>query len=240
MAGDTLMILDKAYFDALRAFDTPTIANAIEVVLGKRQGSGFTRKTVLVANPALPPICGYARTSKIKAAVPTTEHSDIIAARRMAYYEYMAHSPEHSIVVIEDLDYPECVGAYWGEVNTAVHKGFGLGGTLTNGVMRDLDAIADGYQVIAGSIGPSHAFVRIKEIGTVVTLFGLTIHPDDLVHADQHGAVVIPKEAQPGMIDAIKKMMRREKIVLDAASKPGFNFECFKQAWVEFEAQRES
>jgi regulator of RNase E activity RraA len=233
------MIFDKTYFDALRSVDTPTIANAIEVVLGKRQGDGFTRKTVLAADPTLPPICGYARTSKIKAATPTTENSDIIATRRMAYYKYMADSPEHSIAVLEDLDYPDCVGAYWGEINTSVHKGFGLGGTLTNGVMRDLDALAPGYQVIAGSIGPSHAYVRVKEIDTAVTLFDLTIQPGDMVHADKHGAVVIPKDAQAGMLDAIKKMIDREKIVLEAASKEGFDFELFQQAWAEFEAQRE-
>jgi len=233
------MIFDKAYFDALRAVDTPTIANAIEVVLGKRQGSGFTRKTVLAAAPNLPPICGFARTAKIKAAIPTAEPQEVVATRRMAYYEYMANSSANSIAVLEDLDYPDCVGAYWGEINTAVHKGFGLGGTLTNGVMRDLDAIAEGYQVIAGSIGPSHAFVHIKEIDTPVTLFELTIQPGDMIHADKHGAVVIPKEAQANMIDAINKMIQREKIVLDAAHKPDFNFELFKQAWAEFEAQRE-
>lgn len=233
------MIFDKTYFDALRSVDTPTIANAIEVVLGKRQGAGFTRKTVLAADQNLPPICGYARTAKIKAAEPTTEDSDVVATRRMAYYEYMSESPEHSVAVLEDLDYPDCVGAYWGEINTAVHKGFGLGGTLTNGVMRDLDAMAEGYQVLAGSIGPSHAYVRVKEIDTAVTLFDLTIQPGDMIHADKHGAVVIPKAAQAGMVDAIKKMIEREKIVLDAANKPGFNFASFKQAWAEFEAKRE-
>ncbi|MFT2109695.1 RraA family protein [Marinomonas sp. 2405UD68-3] len=233
------MKFDKSYFDALRSVDTPSIANAIEVVLGKRQGTGFTRKTVLAADPALPPICGFARTAKIKAAIASKEEPHIIATRRMAYYEYMANSPEHSIAVLEDLDYPDCVGAYWGEVNTTVHKGFGLGGTLTNGVMRDLDALAEGFQVIAGSIGPSHAFVRVEEIDTTVTLFDLTIHPGDMIHADKHGAVVIPKAAQSGLVSAIEKMILREKIVLDAATKPGFNFESFKQAWAEFEAQRE-
>lgn len=233
------MTFDDNYFAALRAVDTPTIANAIEVVLGKRQGDGFTRKTVLAADPTLPPICGFARTAKIKASVPTTESADVIAERRMSYYEYMANSPAHSIAVLEDLDYPDCVGAYWGEINTTVHKGFGLGGTLTNGVMRDLDALAENYQVIAGSIGPSHAFVRIEEIDTPVCLFGLTVQPNDLVHADKHGAVVIPKDAQEGMIVAIKKMIERESIVLNAAKQPDFNFSSFKQAWAEFEALRE-
>lgn len=233
------MTFDHDYFAALKAVDTPTIANAIEVVLGKRQGDGFTRKTVLAADPNLPPICGFARTAKIKAATPSTEQTETIANRRMSYYEYMANSEHHSIAVLEDLDYPHCVGAYWGEINTAVHKGFGLGGTLTNGVMRDLDALAEGYQVIAGSIGPSHAFVRVEEIDTPVNLFDLTIRPNDLVHADKHGAVIIPQDAQADILVAIQKMIAREKIVLNAAKQPNFNFASFKQAWVEFEALRE-
>ena len=32
------------------------------------------------------------------------------------------------LVVIEDIDYPDCIGAYWGEINTKVHKGFGISG----------------------------------------------------------------------------------------------------------------
>lgn len=230
---------DDAYFAALRTVDTPTIANAIEVVLGKRQGTGFTRQTVLAADPSLPPIVGYARTARLRAAEPTTEDPAAVAERRMAYYEYMATSPSPSIVVIEDLDYPDCVGAYWGEINTTVHKGFGLQGTLTNGVMRDLGDLAPGYQVIAGSIGPSHAFVRVEAFDVPVSLFGMEVSPHDLIHADRHGAVVIPPAAQAGLPEAIHTMQARERIVLDAARAPGLDFERFQAAWSEFEAARE-
>lgn len=231
--------LDNAYFDALRAVDTPTIANAIEVVLGKRQGSGFTRKTVLAADPKQSPMVGFARTAQLRAAEPTREDPATIAERRMAYYQYMAEAPKPSVVVIEDLDYPDCVGAYWGEINTTVHKGFGLKGTLTNGVMRDLGDLAPNYPVIAGSIGPSHAFVRVEAYDVPVTLFGLIINPGDLIHADRHGAVIIPKDAQAQLPQAIETMISRERIVLDAARAAGFDFEKFETAWAKFEAARE-
>lgn len=230
---------DDTWLDALRAVDTPSIANAIEVVLGKRQGSGFTRRTVLAADPDLPPLVGYARTARLRAAEPTTEDPAAVAERRMAYYEYMANSPSPSIVVIEDLDYPDCVGAYWGEINTTVHKGFGLQGTLTNGVMRDLGDLAPGYQVIAGSVGPSHAFVRVEAIDVPVRVFDLDVQPGDLIHADRHGAVVIPEAAQAGLPEAIRTMQERERIVLDAARAPGFDFAQFQAAWARFEAARE-
>jgi len=41
--------------------------------------------------------------------------------------------------------------------------------------MRDLGGLPEGFPVIAGSVGPSHAFVHVREIGTPVTVFGLTV-----------------------------------------------------------------
>ncbi len=50
-----------------------------------------------------------------------------------------------SIAVVEDLDWPNCIGAYWGEINTAIHKGFGMSGALTNGVFCDLGDLSQGF-----------------------------------------------------------------------------------------------
>jgi hypothetical protein len=44
-----------------------------------------------------------------------------------------------------------------------------------------------------------------------------------VVHADYHGAVVIPAAALEKLPAAIDLMARREKVVLDAARQPGFS-----------------
>ena len=106
---------------------------------------------------------GFARTAKIAGREPPIEDPDVVRARRLDYFRNMAEGPRPAIAVLEDMDYPDCVSAWWGEVHTNVHKGLGLNGALTNGVMRDLGDLAEGFPVVAGSIGPSHAFVH--EIG---------------------------------------------------------------------------
>ncbi|WP_424833025.1 RraA family protein [Ruegeria sp.] len=222
----------------LRKVDTPTVCNAIEVAQGKRGFDGFTRGTMLCSAPEEPAIVGYARTAKIAAVNPPTEPADVIRARRMAYYKYMADSPTPSVAVIEDTDYPDCIGAYWGEINTTIHKGFGLSGALTNGVMRDLGDVPDGFPVVAGSVGPSHGFVHIREIDTQVSVFGLVVRPGDLIHADRHGALVIPEDVIDQLEGAIHKLLSTERIILDAASQPGFDFEKFQSAWTAFEKAR--
>jgi hypothetical protein len=68
-----------------------------------------------------------------------------------------------SIVVIEDKDEPPGYGAFWGEVQTNVHKALDCLGTVTNGSIRDLAPVAEGFQMLAGSIAPSHAYEHVVE-----------------------------------------------------------------------------
>lgn len=218
--------------------DTPTICNAIEVVQGKRGFAAFTRGTVLASDPGADAMVGYAVTAKISAIAPPEEDAATIRARRMDYYRRMATAPRPSVAVVEDVDHPNCVGAYWGEVNTWVHKSLGLSGALTNGVMRDLADLAPGFPVVAGSIGPSHGFVHIRENGTPVSLFGLTVSDGDLVHADRHGAVVIPPGVLDGLERGIEKLQSSERLVLDRARRGSMTFEEFETCWEAFEAAR--
>jgi regulator of RNase E activity RraA len=104
--------------------------------------------------------------------------------------------------------------------------------------MRDLGNLAEGFPVLAGSIGPSHGFVHVRQINMSVSVLGLTVAPGDLVHADRHGAIVVPREVIPDLASAIAKMRRTEALVLDPARRPGFDFQAFETAWAAFEKAR--
>jgi regulator of RNase E activity RraA len=222
----------------LQSVDTPTVCNAIEVAQAKRGFSAVTRGNLLCSELGAGAMVGYARTAKIAALAPPTEAPDVIKARRMDYYRHMASGPRPAVTVVEDVDYPNCIGAYWGEINTTIHRGFGVSGALTNGVMRDLGDLPDNFPVVAGSIGPSHGFVHVREIGTPVTIFGMQVRDGDLVHADRHGGLVIPEDVIPMLEQAILKLLDTEKLVLEPARQDGFDFETFEQAWAAFEAAR--
>jgi regulator of RNase E activity RraA len=104
--------------------------------------------------------------------------------------------------------------------------------------MRDLGDVPEGFQIVAGSIGPSHGFVHVKEVGTPVTIFGMQVTDGDLIHADRHGAIIIPIHVLPTLEAAIHKLLDTEKLVLDPARQDGFDFEAFKAAWIAFEGAR--
>tara|TARA_Y100001958_G_C21212409_1_gene537996 strand:+ start:870 stop:1565 length:696 start_codon:yes stop_codon:yes gene_type:complete len=230
--------MDDILLKTLSSVDTPTVCNAIEAAEGKRGFNNFTKGTMLSSAPDAQAVVGYALTAKIAAKAPPEDPPEVIKQRRMAYYKYIANTHKPAVVVIEDCDYPNCVGAFWGEINTTVHKGLGVSGAVTNGVMRDLGDVPKDFPVIAGSIGPSHAFVHVKEIGTPVEVMGLSVTEGDLIHADRHGALVIPSAVLPSLVAAITKLIETERLVLDPARAADFDYDAFEKAWAAFEAAR--
>ena len=229
--------MDDALYDLLKRVDTPTVCNAIEVAQGKRGFDDFTRGTMQCSAPGQAMV-GYARTARIQAVNPPSEAPEVIKARRMAYYKYMAEGPRPGVAVVQDMDVPNAIGAYWGEINTNVHKAFGLNGALTDGVMRDLGDLPDGFTVVAGSIGPSHGFVHVVDFDQPVDIQGMKVAPGALVHADRHGAVVIPDDVMPRLEAAIAQLFKSEKVVLDAVKDKQIDFAGFEAAWAAFEASR--
>lgn len=225
-------------FALLRTVDTPTVCNAIEVAQGQRGFNNYTHGTMLCSAPDDPAMVGFARTAKIAGLEPPTISPEEIKKRRMDYFRSMSAGPSPRIAVVEDIDYPNCVSAWWGEVHTTVHKGLGMSGAVTNGVMRDLGDLEPGFPVLAGSIGPSHAFVHVREIGSPVNVLGMRVNEGDLVHADRHGALVIPPEVIPELKAAIEKLLDTEQLILGPAREAGFNFEKLEAAWAAFEKSR--
>ncbi len=214
--------------ETLKAFDTPTICNALERVVPERTGYGYTTRPLVCVHPQLPPIVGYARTATIRAVQPSGRDSAAERDARVAYYESVAAGPHPTITVIEDLDPAPGVGAWWGEVQTHLHRGLGSLGVVTNGSVRDLGEVAEGFQLLAGNVGPSHAFVHPVAWGVPVKVHGMEVRPDDLVHADRHGAVVIPADVAERLPDAVAKIAKAESVLIEASKKPGFDFDTLR------------
>src|SRR4029078_2476263 len=101
---------------------------------------------------------------------------------------YVASEPQPSIAVIQDLDDIVGFGAFWGEAQTHIHKPLGCLGTIANGSIRDIPAVAPGFQMLAGSIAPSHAFVHVVDFGGNVNIHGMAGRSGDIIPADRHAA----------------------------------------------------
>ena len=206
----------------LRSIDTPTVCNLIEITAPQRRGYGYTVRHLHCPFPELPPIVGFAKTVTFKAkdAVPLAEAGYM--QKRLDYLDYVAAAPQPAIMVMEDLDGEHAgYGAFWGEVQSNVHKALGCLGVVTNGSIRDIPMIASGFQMLAGSIVPSHAYVHVVDFGIDVNVHGMAVKSGDLVHADRHGAVVVPTDKIDAMKATLEGLAAREAKIIAAAKAGG-------------------
>src|SRR5882762_12044945 len=225
---------EPADLEALREFDSPTICNALELVAPARRAVGFTRRPLIAAFPNLKPVVAFARTAIIRSREPHPRSREEATRVRLAYYEQIAAQPLPSIAVIQDIDGPDQgFGAFWGEVQSNVHKGLGCVGVVTDGSVRDLDAMASGFFVLAGSIMPSLAYVHLVDFGGTVSVAGMIVSANDIIHADRHGAVVVPADAVAKIPAAVDLLARRERVLIEASKQPGFSIERLRRAYRE-------
>jgi len=209
----------QADLKTLENWDTPTICNGLEVIVPERRAVGFTVEPMVYVDRKFKPIVGIARTGMIRAKEPP--RGPIPA--RDEWYSYVEAKELPTIAVLQDIDDRPGYGAFWGEVQTTVHKGLGCIGCVTNCSFRDCDMLASDFQIIGGRIGPSHAHIHLVALRCQVNVFGMLVNDGDVVHADFHGAVVIPPECVTKLPAAIDLVSRREKVILDMARAPGFN-----------------
>lgn len=221
-------MVSDSQFAFLRSIDTPTVCNLIEIVAPERRGAGYTAAHLHCPFPDLAPMVGFAKTVTIRARDAVSGPSYM--QKRMDYLDYVGGAPQPSVVVIQDLDEPAGYGAFWGEVQTNVHKALGCLGTVTNGSVRDIPAVALDFQMLAGSVSPSHAYVHVVEYGIPVTVHGMAAKSGDLIHADRHGAVIVPIDKIAAMRGALDGLMKQEAKII-AAAKSGQGVEAIKAAF---------
>ena len=213
--------LTREDLDALTAFDTPTICNALERLDPALQGRGYTTEPCVCGFPSQKPVVGYARTAAIRSAQPLSMSAAEQRAARDDYYRHIDAGPKPCIVVIQDLDGANAgYGAFWGEVQSAIHAGLGAAGLVTNGSVRDIDQWAPGFQFLAARLAPSHAYAKPVAIGGEVMVLGMRVRNGDIVHADRHGAAVVPAHLVRAIPDAARAVAEREARILAVARGP--------------------
>ena len=219
-----------ADLEVLKQWDTPTICNGLELIVPERRAVGFTVEPMVAVDRRFPPMVGLARVGTIRAKeAPRSKVVD-----RMDWYDYVAAGVGSgglpTVAVLQDVDDRAGYGAYWGEVQTTIHKALGVLGCVTNGSFRDLDMLASGFEIVGGRVGPSHAHVHMVDFGKPVDVFGMHAVHDDVIHADFHGAVVVPADAVRRLPAAIELVSRREKVILDLCGGAEFSLAKLREA----------
>ena len=211
--------LSHAELLELKRWNTPTIYNGWEQITRHDAGrDGFNLEEVRDFMPQVGPMVGYAVTVVIEPSNPN--HSRENPGAWAEYRAYVAGQPGPKIVVVQDLDKPRVIGSFWGEVNSNTHRALGCVGTITDGAIRDLAEMTNaGFKALARRLCVGHAFSTPVRWGIEVEVFGRKVQPGQLIHADQHGFLAIPREDEAGLLEAARFMDSNECQTVIAAAR---------------------
>ena len=212
---------DPSVLEALRRYDTPTVSNAIETFNVRPWDTGFMSWEIRCLFPELAPMVAYAATCSIRARgehAPQQDQSEL--------WQHVLSIPGPRVVCVQDLDEPRGHGAMWGEVMSTIFKALGCAGVVTDGCVRDFKEVREmGFQFFAPNPGVSHAYIRVEEIGIPVRIGGVEVKPGDLLHADQHGVLLVPHEVAAEIPAAADRIIEREQGLIKWVRSDDFSVE---------------
>ena len=219
--------------EALGRYDTPTICNALLAFAPEAAGRS-TKAMLHCARPDLPPMVGFARTTLYRTVEPGGLNAAEEKAQDLEWFDYVTTGSEPRIVVVQDGDTPHAAtNALFGEVMSFMHSALGCIGLITNGAVRDVAGMAEGFQALYGGLAPNRADYHRAAFDCEVNVAGLYARTDTLIHADVNGAVAVSPEHVPQVLEAAATIMKKEQAIIDFCREPNVTAESFKRFWRE-------
>jgi regulator of RNase E activity RraA len=210
--------------EEIRQFDTCAVLNAIETFEVRLRNTGYARPGLKWLFPSIPSVIGYAATLKVKSSNPPIRGNAF--EDRTDWWRDMETIDAPRIAVIQDVDEEVGMGSVVGEVHAAILQRLGCDGLITNGSVRDLQALEEmAFACSARSVSPSHAYGHTVEHGRPVEIFGMVVKPGDLLMADRNGAISIPGEIAADVAAVAGSLRRREQRIVDFCRSPEFSLD---------------
>lgn len=206
-----MALVSLEYLNMLRAIDSPTIANAIETFNVRPRVAGFVGYDIRCLFPELPSAVGYAVTCTVDS---TTEERKGVSFKQL--YQQIADLHGPTIVVMQDVGVDKLHSCHAGEIMVTKMKRLGAVGLLTDGGVRDFQAVkalGDFHYFCAGLV-VSHGNPICVSVGEAITISGMRIQTGDLLHGDANGIVHIPDECIPDVVATARKLQAEEEELL--------------------------
>ena len=215
--------------ESIRRLDTCTVSNAIEQFELRLRNEGFADGSINCLFPQMPAVIGYAVTGRVRTSTPPPaghRYHD-----RTDWWNHILSVPGPRIVVLQDIDRRPGLGAFVGEIHASILAALNCTAMVTNGAVRDLEKVpSTGLQFFAGSVSVSHAYAHLVDFGGPVTVGGLEVRPGDLLHADRHGLLRIPKTIASQIPSVVEELQQKERKLMELCKSREFSLERLREA----------
>lgn len=192
---------NSSLLDRFDAVDSAAVSDALDQ-LGLLAGVGVLRPLWGTSS-----VVGFAVTVGLepRTAGPAGAHIATTAIEA---------ADSQSVVVVDNQGRTDV--SCWGGILSLGAAGRGVRGVVADGVCRDVaEARELGFPVFARGTIPATARGRLQQrsTGEPVSVAGLTVHPGDVVLADETGLVVVPRDRAEEVADLATAIVGRERAI---------------------------
>jgi 4-hydroxy-4-methyl-2-oxoglutarate aldolase len=231
MASNMTSRPSDQWIEYLTSIDTPTLANAIELLNLRPNHEGFTPLEIRCLFPQFGRMCGYAVTAHVE-SVTSSEPCDLNLF--VDLYREVEKSPKPAVIAFQETGGHSSRAAHCGEVMATVFTRLGAIGLVTDCAVRDIPEVrALGFRYFARGAVASHANFRIVRVGVPIQVMGLVIKPGDVLHGDENGLLSIPAEARDHVAAAVESVRSRERDLMSFVRGADFDLDGLRSRIVE-------
>jgi 4-hydroxy-4-methyl-2-oxoglutarate aldolase len=129
--------------------------------------------------------------------------------------DYLDDVPPGSVVVLDNGGRVDCT--VWGDILTAMASDRGVGGTVIDGVCRDVHrALSTGYPIYSRGrfMRTGKDRVEVSDVNRPVTVGGVHVRPGDLLLGDADGVLAVPAELAGQVLEICTVVEERESAIL--------------------------
>lgn len=181
-----------------------SVSDAVEIVTGR---NGTMWHDMKLVNGT--PMVGRATTSLVRPA-PPAQATAALSTKHSVEMIDNAQAGDVGVIVMEGtLDI-----AAMGNLMATAAKVRGMAGVVLDGAIRDVwDIRRMGLTVYARSVSPRTAVGHYATVARNVPVEcgGVTVHPGDIIVADEDGVVVVPQDRAAEVLKAAQEIDAREK-----------------------------
>ena len=210
-------------------FDTPTVANGIEMLGVRDPSAGYTGPDIRSLTPEFGRRVGIAATARLDTTSPGTDRPGSLFIDWLRLIQKAAGAESIPVfAVIESVGLRPRYTVTIGDGMATQMKMAGAVAFLTNGSIRDIEGVRSVPLACWGAgLSPMHGRLRWLDVNSPVVIDGMAVRPGDFIHADENGAVVIPPQIADQVYDKALSVREREQTMFAKLKSPGMTLDAY-------------
>ncbi|MDX3904944.1 MAG: RraA family protein [Pigmentiphaga sp.] len=132
--------------------------------------------------------------------------------------DFIDDVPEGQVIVLDNGGREDCT--VWGDILTEIAHRRGLGGTVIDGICRDVSLCMQlGYPVFSRGhwMRTGKDRVQVEASNVPVNIGNARVAPGDLLRGDADGLIVVPRTHEDAVLDAAEEIAMVEDRIREAA-----------------------